>query len=192
MYNGGVLLFPLVAGDRSTLGLIEFSCVIDEEHTVENEITGYPVETGFIVADHAIKKNRKISLNIIIGNTLNTGTKVSTLENSGLTAVGTVLPTDIISDAQKAHDAFTVIAMEARECQVSTIYGVYNNAIITKYSTKQNSQNISVLMARLDIVDTYQVDVTGTSNPKGSPTTYSDVDVAVVWGLMNQSSQNTA
>ncbi len=168
-YTGGVLLFPLVAGDRSQLGAVAFDCVMAEEHTVENEVTGYPVETGFVVADHAIKKNRKLVLNVIVGNTLQLG-KISTVENSGITPAGTVI--DSQPNAQEAHSIFQALGIEARECQVSTVYGIYNHAIITKYYTKQDVGTISVLVARIEIEDIYQVPVGGTTSSKGAVSTY--------------------
>jgi hypothetical protein len=172
MFNGGVILFPLTAGNRDQLGSLEFSCVEAETHAVENEITGYPVETGFIVADHAIKKNRKLALNIRVGNTLNTGNVVNTVGNSGITPVGAVVPSEAIRTPQDAHDILTKIVMEARECQVSTIYGVYNHAIITKYQTRQDSRNVLVLVAKLEIQDIYKVDVSGAASPKSSVIAY--------------------
>jgi hypothetical protein len=171
-YTGGVLLFPLVAGDRSQLGVIEFDCVVSEEHTVENEVTGYPVETGFIIADHAIKKNRKLSLNVIVGNTMSTGNYVNTVENSGLTPAGSVI--NSFPSIQEAHNHLTGVCIEARECQVSTIYGIYNHAIVTKYYTKQDVNNVSVIVARLEIEDIYKIDITGVGKTKGATTQYSN------------------
>ena len=166
-FTGGVLLFPDTAGDQTKLIALEFDCVVDEQHEVSSEITEYPVETGFVIADHAIKKNRKLALNIIVGNTANLPKNVNTLANSGLEYTGSEVVA-VATGAQEAHDYLSGCVMEGKACKVSTIYGNYNNAIITNYTTKQDGSNLTVLVAKLEITDVYQYTITGGTAAKSS------------------------
>ena len=168
-WTSGVLLYPHKAGDRSHMGAVAFNCVISEEHVVENEVTGYPTETGFVVADHAIKKNRRLTLDVIVGNTVNLPLR-NTLDTSGLKTDG--VTGDGVVTAAQAHEYFQRCCMEGLECRVSTIYGIYNHAIITKYFTKQDVNNASVLAAKLEIQDIYKVPVDGVTASKGAVVDY--------------------
>ena len=52
----------------NTWKVIAWDCVIDEMHHAENEVTKYPIQSGFMVSDHTIRQNRILKLRGVIVN----------------------------------------------------------------------------------------------------------------------------
>ena len=47
---------------------LALDCVISESHAFSNEVTAYPISSGFLISEHTIKKNKMFSLTGMITN----------------------------------------------------------------------------------------------------------------------------
>lgn len=54
--------------NSGTWSVLAFDGVVKEAHSGANRITSYPVDSGFLVSDHAIRQNRRIVLDTITSN----------------------------------------------------------------------------------------------------------------------------
>jgi len=106
--------------------VIRFHSVISEAHEASSEITKFPVQTGFQISNHAIRHNRKVSIEAIISNTLIAGAKnsyqYSTTDNSK-----TIFKT--LNDLVNLKISATVI----------TNLGIYTPVIFTSFRNKQQA-----------------------------------------------------
>ena len=100
---------------------MRFHTVISEAHSASNSVTKFPVQTGFEVSNHAIRKNREVNIEGMITNTL--------LEGSGMTQWS---PTNNIKEAFAALEA---LVLSATPCKVVTNLGVYEPVVFTKFNT---------------------------------------------------------
>lgn len=56
-------------------GNIKFHAIVEEDHEASSIVTSYPIQTGFNVSDHAIKKNRIVKLKGMFTNLILSGQK---------------------------------------------------------------------------------------------------------------------
>jgi hypothetical protein len=106
-----------------------FHAVISEAHEVTTEITKFPVQTGFEISNHAIKKNRKVSIEAIVTNT----------PLVGQVEFGTTNPSIYM------YEALQTLVSSAVPCTVSTNLGFYEPVIFTKFATKQSAGSMDCL-----------------------------------------------
>lgn len=63
--------------------MLGFDAVLTEGHSGGNTVTSYPVDSGFVVSDHAIRHNRQFTLNTMTSNvTLNTAVAGQTFRDA--------------------------------------------------------------------------------------------------------------
>lgn len=105
---------------------IRFHSVISEEHEVTSEITKFPIQEGFNVSNHAIRKNRKISLKGIITNNLIVGAEEFHEYST-------------VSNTKAVYATLKELIRQATPCIVNTNLGDYDPVIFTKFSTKQQA-----------------------------------------------------
>ena len=117
---------------------IDFHAVIFEDHQTEAEITKYPVQTGIHVSNHSIRKNRIVSLEGLITNTMIKGAKHAD-HDYGLQATNAV---KTVMDA---------LINTGTECRVVTNLGTYNPVVFKRFKTKQQK----------GLVDSMQFNITG-------------------------------
>jgi len=103
---------------------IRFHSVIFEDHEVSNEITKFPVQSGFNISNHSIRHNRKVNLSAIITNTqmLLSDEFHEYSPNNNSKAITEVL---------------TKIVREAVSCVVVTNLTTYEPVIFNNFKTKQ-------------------------------------------------------
>ena len=157
--------------------VIEWDCMMKEGHSVSNEVTKYPVQTGFIVADHSIRGNRLLSLKGIIVNVglmpkgldyaIDLASKAGgALLGSGAGAVvGSVITKakNIFSDSgnnenrvRAIHEELQRLCLEGQIVHVSTILGPYINCVIRKADVVQDVNTSSILVVDL-LIEEMQV-----------------------------------
>jgi len=123
--NKAYIKFKLDDADTDFIE-IRFHSVIFEDHEVSNEITKFPVQSGFDISNHSIRKNRKISLSAMVSNTqmLNSAEfhEYSSQDNS-----------------RTMHDMLTVLVREAISCTVITNLDEYTPVIFKRFKTKQEA-----------------------------------------------------
>jgi len=105
---------------------IRFHSVIFEDHEVKNDITKFPVQSGFDVSNHSIKRNRKISLNAII-----TDTQMLLSEQ--------FFEYSATSNSKAVFDQLKTLVREAIPCTVVTNLGEYDPVLFTSFKTKQQA-----------------------------------------------------
>jgi hypothetical protein len=101
---------------------VSFHAIISEAHEVTTEITKFPVQTGFEISNHAIKKNRKVVIEAIVTNT----------PLVGQVDFGTANPSIYV------FEALQTLVSSSVTCTVSTNLGYYGPVVFTKLTTKQS------------------------------------------------------
>ncbi len=102
---------------------IRFHSVISEEHEVKSEITKFPIQEGFNISNHAIKKNRLVTISGIV-----TNTQIADAEEFY----------EYGKNNQKVmFETLKELVRQATVCDVTTNLGRYNPVIFTKFKTKQ-------------------------------------------------------
>lgn len=159
-------------------GRLIFESVVTEEHDVDNVITEFPVETGFIVSDHVIRKPRTLKMEVMSTNMVFRERRESS--NS-----------DAINKVKADFDTVVALVQQGIVVQVTTILGVYLDCVITKFNTKQDVHTASVMMGTLIIKE---LNVVGIENAEASKQALLDmagtteeagvVDYVDDWGTM--------
>lgn len=105
---------------------IRFHSVVFEDHDVTNEITKFPVQSGFNISNHSIRKNRKIGLKAIITNTQ----MISSEEFKEYSAN---------SNSRAVYAMLKTLVRDAISCTVTTNLDEYTPVIFTGFKTKQEA-----------------------------------------------------
>ena len=103
---------------------IRFHSVISEDHGVDSEITKFPVQSGYDVSNHAIKKNRKVVLEAMISDT-------QMLLSEEFHEYSTT------SNSRAVYEELKRIVREAVPCTVVTNLTTYDPVLFTSFKTKQ-------------------------------------------------------
>lgn len=149
---------------ETSFNTMALDCVINEGHVFRNEVTSYPVSSGFLISEHVIKKNPMFSLNGIITNvsmpsdlTLvsTVGKVVGSMVNR---AVGPVLGSLIGSAAHAIDniglagdpikDAFLQLqklVSDGTIVHVATILGVYEGCVLREVRIQQDLRTATAL-----------------------------------------------
>lgn len=115
-----------VSRDDEDFSEIRFHSVISEEHAVSNEITKFPVQSGFDVSNHSIKKNRIVVLAAMVTNT-------QMLLSTQYYDYSTV------NNSKAMFEILETLVREAIVCTVVTNLGEYTPVIFNKFKTKQEA-----------------------------------------------------
>ena len=111
--------------------VLRFHTVITESHESNSEITKYPIQSGFVITNHAIRKNRKIHIEGIVSNTLLANHRTS--YNYGTQSAKTVFK------------AIQELVSSSIECTVTTNLGIYYPVIFNKFSVVQQQTTIDCI-----------------------------------------------
>lgn len=121
---------------------IEFHAVMIEDHTASTQITKYPVQTGFEISNHAIRKNRQFNLQAIITNTLLD-------KNTHLFDEDKKQQSYSTNNSKTMFKVLESLVQSATSCKVITNLGVYNPVIFTKFSTKQQVGRVDSMLINM-------------------------------------------
>ena len=108
---------------------IRFHCVISEAHQATSEITKFPVQTGFQVSNHAIRHNRKITIEAVISNTL--------IEGGGES-----YEYSLSDNSQTVFKALRDLVNLRLQTTVQTNLGIYTPVVFTSFKTKQAAGSV--------------------------------------------------
>ena len=134
-YKGS--LFQILNTDGTIRGELVFDSIVSESHEVENKVTEFPIDSGFVVSDHTIRKNRVLNMQVV-----SVRHAIEGRQREGITS-GT-------NNKVKADfDLLTEMVQKGLRCNVVTILGAYTNCAVTKFKTKQDVDTSTVLMANL-------------------------------------------
>lgn len=104
-------------------GAIKFHAVVKEEHEAITQVTTYPTQAGFDIADHAIKKNRVIKLSGIFSDTL--------LEGSNTTSYSA------ISNTKEMFKVLQSLVQSSEPVVVNTNLGRYSPIVFNSFKSEQ-------------------------------------------------------
>lgn len=136
-YKGS--LFQVLNRDGTIKGEVVFDSIVSEQHEVENEVTEFPVDSGFVISDHTIRKNRVLALEIVSVRHAFEGRRVQ----------GSRLLTGNVNKVKEDFDLLTSMVQDGIRCNVVTILGAYTNCAIRKMKTKQDVNSSTVMRASL-------------------------------------------
>jgi len=128
----------LLSENETRTNTIRFHAIVSEDHKSTVQITKFPIQTGFELSNHAIRKNRIITLEGIISNVVLDNTQQALYEGTSNTS-------------KTVYDTLQLLTNEAIPCIVETNLGIYNPVIFTKLSTRQE----------LGMVDSIRVSISG-------------------------------
>lgn len=163
-----------------TYNLLQLDCVVAENHVMENEVTSFPISSGFIVSDHVIKKNFKFAIaGMVVNNKFaevgfNWTTAGSVAGAMVSNAVGPIIGS-LLGSAASALDnvgqtkspvqnAFTQLQDLVRNgtlVHVSTILGTYENCVIRSVQINQDVRTATVLPLMLQFEQLQVTDYLG-------------------------------
>src|SRR5688572_20110730 len=95
---------------------------ITEEHTLEAEITQYPVEDGSTISDHRRRLPRSVTMELVVSDTpIGDAARTRELEDlSGISAEGALPSDEALAFFEQIHDNGTL-------CEVVTNLRTYQN-----------------------------------------------------------------
>jgi hypothetical protein len=115
-------------------------CAISESHEIENEVTSFPVETGGMISDHVISKNKKLVLEGVVSDTP-VGDMVGVRES--LLTLGDQLATGVDETAalpsRKALDKLEELDRTKRAVTVVSTLKEYRNMVLERLSVPVSS-----------------------------------------------------
>lgn len=108
---------------------IAFHATIEEDHEINTQLTEFPVQTGFSISNHTIKKNKKFKITGLISNIILSGQiDYGTSDNTAL-----------------MHETFQTLVRNSTVCEVITNLGIYSPVVFTKYKNNQKAGTMDSL-----------------------------------------------
>ena len=148
---------------------LALDCVISESHAFSNEVTAYPISSGFLISEHTIKKNKMFSLTGIITNVNMFDGDFLSITNVGKVAgamvsrvIGPLLGS-LLGSAAHAMDPSGITKSPIEEkfkqlqdlvtngtiVHVATILGTYEGCVLREVRINQDNTTSSVLPVSL-------------------------------------------
>lgn len=163
----------------NTWKVIAWDCVIDEMHHAENEVTKYPIQSGFMVSDHIIRQNRILKLRGVIVNVglvpqgldamidlaakaggAILGTGFGAIVSSAITKAKYLFSEDKVNKVRNTFDELEKLCLTGTFVHATTILGNYMNCIVRSVDVRQDSKTSSILIAEL-VLEEIQVQYSG-------------------------------
>lgn len=134
-YKGS--LFQLLDEKGAVKGELVFDSIISEGHEVENKVTEFPIDSGFVVSDHVIRKNRVLVMEVVSVRHAFEGR-----QRDGITS-------GKANKIKEDFDLLTEMVQKGLRCNVVTILGAYTNCVVTKFKTQQDVSTSTILKASI-------------------------------------------
>lgn len=131
----------------------EADVMLSREITFDSEVTEYPVEDGFPVADHVTRKPMKLSMEVIC-----TPTPVSFFDTLGVNQNRLTEVTDAVVDIYNRGEPINIITSEA----------LYNDMVMTHAPLPRKVEDGLCLRMQLDFVHVRRVKPKTEDVPEGS------------------------
>lgn len=132
-YKGS--LFQVLDESGKVKGELVFDSIVSEAHEVSNKVTEFPVDTGFVVSDHVIRKNRVLTMDIVSVRHAMEGR-----QRDGMTA-------GKHNKIKEDFDLLNEMVQKGLRCNVVTILGAYTNCVVVKFKTKQDVSTSTIMQA---------------------------------------------
>ena len=150
--------------------VIEWDCVVTEGHRASNQITKYPIQSGFMVSDHAIRENRILKLRGIVVNVglvpqgydamidlaakaggAILGTGFGAIVSSAITKAEYIFKDDKVNRVKNTFDELEKLCLTGTFVHATTILGNYMNCIIRDVEVSQDAKTSSILIVDLTL-----------------------------------------
>jgi hypothetical protein len=135
-YKGS--LFQVLDEEGGIKGEVVFDSVISEGHEVSNKVTEFPIDSGFVVSDHVIRKNRVLTMEIMSVRHAYEGRQ----RGGGLTS-------GKHDKIKEDFDLLTEMVQKGLRCNVVTILGAYLGCVVVSFKTKQDVNTSTVMRANI-------------------------------------------
>lgn len=146
----GSIFWPTLTSP-SKIDSIELDILVEQEHKLESEVTEHPVEDGFPVHDHVIRKPIKLSMVVGI-----TQSPVTWLDKLGQKEDKVV----------KALAEFKRIYKEAQPITIVTPTDVYENMVMTSAAFPRTVENKNLIRIPCEFTQIRKVAVKTTDIPE--------------------------
>ena len=104
--------------------IVKFHAVMSEDHEALSEITKFPVQSGFMISNNSIRRNRKVSIKGIISNKVLDGTKNDYVFSE-------------TNNSRAAFETLEYLVNSGTTCNVTTNLGDYDPVVFISFKTKQ-------------------------------------------------------
>lgn len=170
---------PLTSVEK-TYNFLQLDSVVTENHVFSNEITSYPISSGFVVSDHVIKKNFLFGISgVVVNNKMQefglNFTTIGAVAGAMMSqAVGPIIGSllgqaghaidNIGQDGAPVTKAFNQLKDLVRNgtlVHVSTILGTYENCVLRSVQINQDGRTATVLPLILQFEQLQVIDKEG-------------------------------
>ena len=107
---------------------LKFHAIFAETHQASSQITKFPVQTGFMISNNAIRKNRVVTIKGMISNYLLEGANNAFSYSD--------------DNCSSIFEALHLLVNSAQVCTVMTNLGIYENVVFTKFNTTQSQGKV--------------------------------------------------
>jgi len=136
----------------SKIDSIELDILVEQEHKLESEVCEHPVEDGFPVADHVIRKPIKLSM--VVGITQSPVTWLDKLGQKEDKVVNALME-------------FKRIYKDAQPITIITPTDIYSNMVMVSAAFPRNIENKNLLRIPCEFVQIRKVSVKSADIPEG-------------------------
>ncbi len=147
----GSIFWPSLTAP-SKIDSIELDILVEQEHKLESEVCEHPVEDGFPVADHVIRKPIKLSM--VVGITQSPVTWLDKLGQKEDKVVNALME-------------FKRIYKDAQPITIVTPTDIYSNMVMTSAAFPRNVDNKNLLRIPCEFVQIRKVNAKTTDIPEG-------------------------
>lgn len=144
------IFFPSLT-NPTKIGSIEVDILVEQEHELESDVTEHPVEDGFPVADHVIRKPVKVSMVVGISQS-----PVTWLDRLGSAS-------DKVSTALNAFDQ---IYKNAQPITIVTPSNIWENMVMTSAKFPRTIENKNLIRIPCMFTQIRKVNVKSTDIPE--------------------------
>lgn len=167
---GGIAkdLEPILSGDvPESFSSFKFDAMVSESHEAEATVTAFPVSSGFVVSDHVIKHNRRLTLKAVAVNMQNSTMWVASVQGLSVitgaifnnpmigslgSAAGAIASAFETEDRIKStYDLFNGFRASGQKLYISTILGPYLNCVVTGIKTTHDKMTSAMLSVEIQL-----------------------------------------
>lgn len=143
------IFFPSLTSPTK-IGTIEVDILVEQEHKLESEVMEHPVEDGFPVADHVVRKPIRVSMVVGV-----TASPVTWLDKLGSES----------DKVDNAISAFEQIYKNAQPITIVTPTNIWKNMVMTSAAIPRSLENGNLIRIPCEFVQIRTVSVKTTDIP---------------------------
>jgi len=126
------ITYEVDSGGTKTETVLRFHTVIAEEHEASADITKFPVQSGFSISNHTVKKNRRVTIRGAVTNHQIVGAEEFHEYGGG-------------NSSRIMYSALRELIRQSVICKVQTNLTTYDPVVFTKLKTKQQVGSTDIM-----------------------------------------------